>query len=256
MSQPTSVKVKVTNWDTYQPRADVKRPSWFRVDFQMIEHPEFFTLTHEEFRAWIYILAQCCKRNSATVILNFEQADRICGVTRTGLLGCIEKLSVSDVLSCARDEHERGRNVRVTDTDATRRDSTLRDETRRDETVPAAPPPSGAWEGYRDAYHSRYGTDPQRNAMVNSQLKQFTARVPAGEAADIAAFYVRHNDAFYVRQMHPVGLLLKDAEKLRTEWFTGNRMTGTKARDTEKKQAIVDVWGPLIAEAEAKDGKR
>lgn len=119
--------------------------------------------------------------------------------------------------------------------------------------APAAP----IWESYREAYRGRYGVDPVRNATVNSQLKAFGARVPAGEGGEIAAFYVRHNDSFYVRQMHPVGLLLKDAEKLRSEWFTGRRVTGGVAREVERRQDIVDVWAPVIARAEESEhGKR
>lgn len=98
------------------------------------------------------------------------------------------------------------------------------------ETAPTAE----VWEAYREAYKARHGADPTRNKTVNSQLKGFTNRVPAGEAAEIAAFYVRHNDQFYVRNLHPVGLLLKDAEKLRTEWLTGRTMTGAQAKMTEK----------------------
>ena len=53
--------------------------------------------------------------------------------------------------------------------------------------------------------------------------------------------------------MHSVGLLLADAEKLRTEWITNTRMTTTQARQADQTQAIGNVFTKLIAEAEEAD---
>lgn len=88
-------------------------------------------------------------------------------------------------------------------------------------TVPSLPPSVQAWEAYRAAYAARYKVDPVRNAMVNAQLVQFVARVGAEDAPDVAAYFVRHNEPFYVRKAHNVGTMLADAEKLRMEWATG-----------------------------------
>jgi phage replication O-like protein O len=76
------------------------------------------------------------------------------------------------------------------------------------------------WKAYKDAYFIRYGVDPIRNAKVNGQIAQFIKRVPVNEAPHIASHYVKQN-GFYADRMHPVDFMLKDAEKLRTEWATG-----------------------------------
>lgn len=115
--------------------------------------------------------------------------------------------------------------------------------------LPVAPT-SEIWDSYRSAYLQRYGAEPVRNATVNAQLAQVVKRLGSEEAPDVAAFYVGHNGAFYAGRMHPVGLLLNDCEKLRTEWATGHRMTATKARQLDKTQATGDVFAKLIAEAE------
>lgn len=100
------------------------------------------------------------------------------------------------------------------------------------------PAPSAAtWSAYSTAYRSRYGADPVRNAMVNGQLAQFVNRVGHDEAPDIARFYVGLSTAWYVTKGHPVGLLLNDAEKLRTEWATGKTINGTSARRQEATAA-------------------
>lgn len=96
------------------------------------------------------------------------------------------------------------------------------------------------WEGYKAAYSQRHGEPPVWNAKIAGQLKHFMARVPASEAPDIATFYVKHNGARYVQAMHPIGLLLMDAEKLRTEWATGRTMTSAKAKNGESLEYAQD----------------
>lgn len=88
------------------------------------------------------------------------------------------------------------------------------------------------WEAYRAAYAKRYSTEPVRNGTVNGQIANLVKRL-GREAAEVVAFYVAHNGQFYVRQMHPIGLCLKDAESLRTQWATGRVMTGAEARSAE-----------------------
>lgn len=101
-------------------------------------------------------------------------------------------------------------------------------------------PSSLVWRSYCGAYKIRYHTEPIRNAKVNGQLKQFCSRVPIESAPEIAAFYLRHNNSFYVVKMHSIGMLLADAEKLHTEWKTNRTMTSHQAHDTEKTSAFKD----------------
>jgi hypothetical protein len=122
----------------------------------------------------------------------------------------------------------------------------------------AAPVSSETWGAYAFAYQGRYGAEPVRNARVNGQLAQFVGRIPADEAPAVAAFYVRHQNGLYVSAMHPVNLMLRDAEKLRTEWATNRQMTRTQGQQADKTQTNANAFGALIAEAqqrEEEDGK-
>ena len=110
------------------------------------------------------------------------------------------------------------------------------------------------WRAYKAAYTERWGSSPKWNSSQAGKLKSFVARVPAADAPDIAAFYVGHNDAFYVKSMHPLGLLLRDAEKVCTEWETGRQMTSSRARDVDRKQTNLSAFQELIAEEESKRG--
>jgi hypothetical protein len=95
---------------------------------------------------------------------------------------------------------------------------------------PKEPPVSGpTWDAYKSAYLRRYGAEPVRNATVNGQLAQLVGRLGAEESPHVAAFFVGHKDAFYVKGAHSVGLLLRDAEKLRMEWVTGRQVSTVPA---------------------------
>ncbi len=107
-----------------------------------------------------------------------------------------------------------------------------------------------AWDTYASAYELRYGVAPVRNARVNAQLGQLVSRLGADEAKHVAAWYVGHNGALYVRTKHPVGLLLRDAEGLHTEWRRRQQVTETDARHVDRRQATANAFAPLLEEAE------
>ena len=96
------------------------------------------------------------------------------------------------------------------------------------------------WKRYSLAYQSRYSVLPVRNATVNSQIKGFCKRI-GSESPDVAGFFLTHNGSFYVTSLHGVNLLLRDAEKLRTEWATGNTMMRSNAVQIDKTQSRLNV---------------
>lgn len=118
-------------------------------------------------------------------------------------------------------------------------------------TTPA--PTSATWDAYALAYQRRYSVEPLRNGKVNGQLAQFLGRVPVDEAPLIAAFYVGHKNRFYVEKGHAVDYLLRDAEKLRTEWATGRQVTATQAQQADRTQTNLDAFGGMLAEAKARE---
>ena len=112
-------------------------------------------------------------------------------------------------------------------------------------------PSHETWQAYSDAYELRYKAKPVRNATVNAQLSAFIKRIGFDESPLVAEFFVHHNNQFYVQKMHTVGLLLADAEKLRTEWATRRQVTSTQARQADRKQSTANVFNKLIEEQRA-----
>lgn len=93
-----------------------------------------------------------------------------------------------------------------------------------------------AWASYAESYERRYKTPPVRNQRVSSQLKSFVQRVGFEEAELIAGWFVSHPGDFYIKNLHSVGCLLSDAEKLRTQWATGNVQAGSSGQHQTAKQ--------------------
>jgi hypothetical protein len=85
------------------------------------------------------------------------------------------------------------------------------------------PPPESAWSGYSRAFEARYKAAPLSNAKIRGQLAQFERRVPRSDAAAVARHYVQSEERLYVQSRHCVDLLLRDSEKLWSEWKTGTR---------------------------------
>lgn len=114
---------------------------------------------------------------------------------------------------------------------------------------PAVKPTNEAWAAYSTAYENRYQCTPVRNAKVNGQLAQLVQRLGADEAPGVARFYVGHQRGDYVKAMHPVDLLLRDAESLRTAWATGRQVTATQAAQADRTQTNANAFTALINEA-------
>lgn len=109
------------------------------------------------------------------------------------------------------------------------------------------------WKAYSGAYFSRYGAEPVRNQKINRNVVDFCKRIAMHEAPHIAAWYVSHSDSYYVRQMHSFGMLLRDAEKIRTEWATGHTMTQTKAKQVDRAGNTLSIVNEIMSQRRAKE---
>lgn len=95
------------------------------------------------------------------------------------------------------------------------------------------------WEAYKENYFLRYKVEPVRNASVNAKISQLGKRV-GDDALEIVRFYLQHNDSFYLKNLHSIGLCLKDCESLHTQWKRGRAITGADAKRGEKHQSMLD----------------
>lgn len=109
-----------------------------------------------------------------------------------------------------------------------------------------------AWSAYSQAYAEKYGAEPVRNAKVNAQIARFVDRLGADEAPGVARAYLGNRNALYVNAKHCTDLLLRDAEKLRTEWATGNVTHRRDAAESDRLSATGAMWNRVGEKLKAK----
>ena len=109
------------------------------------------------------------------------------------------------------------------------------------------------WEAYARAYRHRYGMLPTPNAQTRGMVAKLVKLVGADTAPMLAAFFVQHNDGYFVRTRHALNGLINSYQQVLTDMARGEQMTATKARQTEKTQTNMDVAARLIAKYQAEE---
>jgi len=66
------IQVTIEKFGSISKRRDIKRPSWFAVDNDLFSHPDYFKLTPEELKCWLWILCVASKMNQETIRLDSE----------------------------------------------------------------------------------------------------------------------------------------------------------------------------------------
>lgn len=112
------IKIQLDSWDRFNPRKDVKNPSWFRMENSLFENAKFFDFSLQEKAVFLYILSMASKVNSSKVTIFTEHAQKIGGIPEDLLLSTIEKLKKNETLNEPRYAHVthtlRGRDAHVT----------------------------------------------------------------------------------------------------------------------------------------------
>lgn len=132
--------------------------------------------------------------------------------------------------------------------------TTSNNSSRRAKRAPVDGPTPGSqvWDAYSAAFKKRWGDDPPRNAEANSLCKRLVEKLGVDDAPSVAEFYVSHKDAFYVKAMHPLTLLIRDATRIRTEWSTGRVSTAHAAKEGDLQQHNRQVMRDYLAREVAK----
>ena len=107
------------------------------------------------------------------------------------------------------------------------------------------------WAAYSEAYQHRYGVAPVRNQKTNIACAQMVDRLGADDAPSVAAWYLQSRNAFYATTGHTPAIMVRDAEKLRTEWATGRQISANKAKEEERLEEQGYAWMNVINRREA-----
>lgn len=237
--------LSVKNFEQYQ-HYKHRNPPWIKLYKSILTDPGFMKLSTEAKYLYLGLLILASETGNRVLNDHSYIAHRLCidpsridlnPLYKEGfLLACSNTIRRYHALSETETETEKSRDREETENSSETTASVVRLPVRRATRKSAEPSKTApTWESYAEAYVSRYGAAPVRNAKVNGTLARLIERLGESEAPQVAAFYVSHNKPFYVQARHPTELLLRDAEGLRTEWATGVKATTGEARNAERR---------------------
>lgn len=99
---------------------------------------------------------------------------------------------------------------------------------------------TSVWRAYTEAYEKRYGVAPSSNKDTARHAKNLAEAMPIEEAISVAHFYLTVNSAWYVTKAHDIRWAAQDANSLRTQMLTGQRVTQAGARQADLASANME----------------
>lgn len=79
------MEIEIVNWDRYQPRKDVERPTWFRLENNFWFDPAISSLQVTGKLVWVYLLSVACLQHSCCIVVDTLLMRSVIG-TRTFLI--------------------------------------------------------------------------------------------------------------------------------------------------------------------------
>jgi len=236
------LEYRILNWDKYNPKTKAKNLSWVRLDVGFFDNPDVMRMSPTGVNMFLFLLTQGTRR-AGTGREHVLRVTRACSIrSRTRLIECMNALQdagmlEAKIINLAVDKPKKAPNERNERNGTNGTVDNQKQPTKKASIKSQKQPTDGSkvFEAYASAYFGRYNQQPVRNAKTNALCSQLVKRLGAEDAPFVAAYYVDHPGSFYVRSMHQLDWLVKDAEKVCTEWKAGAHMTGIRANQIEER---------------------
>jgi hypothetical protein len=248
LAETRLLKITIVNWDKYQSGRSGKHYPWFKFYHRMIDNPVIDGLSAAEFKIWIYVLVLCNRQGGGILVAQLSQLVRTTRAQSRHILRTLTKLEENQIVKLENAPLYKNRIEEI------KLETTIAKRAKKIVLKPNGnehqPKTHLVWESYRKAYFEKYGVNPKRNAKINGQVCQLISRLGESDAIEVVRFYVAHNDRWYVRQGHSLGLCLKDCEKLFMEWQSGKRVTSVTAAKIESMDHNATVVANYLKKSE------
>lgn len=235
----TVLRIRVPKWRDFNPRKDVKKPSWFRLAHDLFENEDFYDFSHGEILAWIYILCACSKKNHDTVTVSLDRVKTVGRISEKVFRSAVKKLEeCGSVVVCGTDAL-RGSDADDTDTYATNVRTNERDggDGTNEHARGAAPPADSIPEDREAAEARSWARNADLEEILEHYRKRFTEfhksppiifpedEVALGELYDLPQLdsarlkrvigsYVRMEDPYFSRNGWNIRTLREDIQKI------------------------------------------
>jgi hypothetical protein len=105
-------EIEILNWDKFNPRKDVGKPSWFRFEHSIMFDPDWDNFVGEEIAVWLFLLCFASFKNKGVVAIDEATIARRARVDIGHVRSALEKLTEKQCISIT----SRARNADVTPT--------------------------------------------------------------------------------------------------------------------------------------------
>lgn len=87
------IEVKIRKFSTLIKRSDIKSPTWFAMEHNVLLHPDFFDVDGDEFKAFVWIAGVAAHLNSDSIRVYSDVCASQIRISKKSVKSCIEKLS-------------------------------------------------------------------------------------------------------------------------------------------------------------------
>lgn len=86
------ITVTILNWKKFNPRDDLKYPTWFRCEKSLFDNHELCEFSNEELLAWLYLKCLATDKKSDTITIGWAHIKRVNRFRAQEMLSALEKL--------------------------------------------------------------------------------------------------------------------------------------------------------------------
>ena len=86
------IEIKIRHFTGYIKRGDIKAPTWFALDHDIVSHPDFFEMNGDEFKAFIRVVGIAAHLNEPIIRVYAPVVAHQAKVPVRAVVSCIEKL--------------------------------------------------------------------------------------------------------------------------------------------------------------------
>lgn len=248
-------KIKINNWEKYN--KGVK--PWHKkimISTRFLDDPKISILSSGGKLLYLSLLLSCGDVASNSIECSHEALVKYAGGRGQDVMKLLSQLQEIQLVSFEKSKPLY--NIKDKDKIKIKESKDSKDKIKITTPAESSPPDDpfvlakkSTWESYSKAYEKRWGLVPKRNAAINKQIENFVKRLGNEDAPRVIEFYCQHKDSFYVKKAHPMGLALKDAESLYTQWKKGIQITESKMRDYNRKSEQQDLMDSIQQKYEA-----
>lgn len=255
------IEIEIVGWTKFQHHNGKRTYDWLKLSSNIFDDAEIQTLTPSEFKVWVWCLCTAARARSSAIRVSIKRGASAIGVQVKCVRNAISKLESFQIVSVKsgtilvpqnrieestieENRKEKNRKKEYPKAEQTTFADSEIQKTPRSKSEP--PESSILWATYQTEYLSRWKKEPPpRNARINSNLKKLVSEFGMESATDMVKHYFKMPDTYYLKNFHPVGLLISQAHQIYSSMTTGRTMSKGMMRSMESANTLQETFAAI-----------